>query len=44
MDRFFLKHSETIFVLIDIQEKLAAAMKMKDAVVENCLHLIELSK
>ncbi len=44
MDRFLLKSSETILVLIDIQERLAAAMEMRDEVAGNCLHLIELAK
>jgi nicotinamidase-related amidase len=44
MEKFFLKREESSLLIIDIQEKLAAVMKMKDAVVGNCLHLIELSK
>jgi isochorismate hydrolase len=33
-----------VFLIIDIQDKLASVMKMKDQVVKNCLHLIELAK
>jgi nicotinamidase-related amidase len=44
MEKFFLRRDESLLLIIDIQEKLAAVMKMKDAVVGNCLHLIELSK
>jgi nicotinamidase-related amidase len=44
MEKFFLDKNNTALVIIDIQERLAAVMKMKDAVVNNCLHLIELSK
>lgn len=44
MERFFLNRDESSLLIIDIQEKLAAVMKMKDAVVGNCLHLIELSR
>lgn len=44
MEKFILDKSNTVLLIIDIQERLAAVMKMKDAVVENCLHLIELSK
>jgi isochorismate hydrolase len=44
MEKFFLNRDESSLLIIDIQEKLAAVMKMKDAVVGNCLHLIELSK
>jgi len=44
MDRFFPDREDTALLIIDIQDRLAAVMKMKDAVVHNCLHLIELSK
>lgn len=44
MERFFLDRDNTALLVIDIQEKLAKVMKMKDAVLDNCLHLIELSK
>jgi isochorismate hydrolase len=44
MEKFFLNRDESSLLIIDIQEKLATVMKMKDAVVGNCLHLIELSK
>jgi len=44
MDKFFLSQQEAALVVIDIQEKLAAAMKHKEQVVSNCLHLIELAK
>ena len=44
MDKFFLDQQEAVLVIIDIQDKLVAAMKHKDQVVENCLHLIELAK
>ncbi len=44
MEEFFLDNNNTALLIIDIQEKLAAVMKMKDAVVNKCLHLIELSK
>jgi nicotinamidase-related amidase len=43
-DRCLLRKDEVLLVLIDIQEKLAAAMKKKAEVVENCLHLVELAK
>ena len=36
--------NETVLLIVDIQERLAATMKMKDSVVNNCLHLIELAK
>jgi nicotinamidase-related amidase len=44
MEKFFLNKDESSLLVIDIQEKLAAVMKMKEAVIGNCLHLIELSK
>ena len=44
MERFFLDRDDSSLLIIDIQEKLAAVMNMKDSVVRNCLHLIELSK
>jgi nicotinamidase-related amidase len=44
MEKFFLDKNNTALAIIDIQERLAAVMKMKDAVISNCLHLIELAK
>lgn len=44
MEQFFLDRSDTALLIIDIQERLAAVMKMKDTVIENCLHLVELCK
>jgi nicotinamidase-related amidase len=44
MDRFFLKAEEAGLIIIDIQDKLATSMKLKDQVVANTLHLIETAK
>ena len=44
MDKFFLEKSEAVLVIVDIQERLAAVMGKRKKVVDNCLHLIELSK
>jgi nicotinamidase-related amidase len=44
MDKFFLDKNNTALVIIDIQDRLANVMKMREDVVKNCLHLIELSK
>jgi nicotinamidase-related amidase len=44
MESFFLNKSKTALLIIDIQDRLAAVMKHKEAVVTNCLHLIELAK
>jgi len=41
---YFPGKHETVLLLVDIQERLAVTMKMRDAVINNCLHLIELSK
>lgn len=43
-DKLLIKKEEAVLVLIDIQDKLAAAMKKKEDVVANCLHLVELAK
>jgi nicotinamidase-related amidase len=43
-DKFLIRKDEAALVLIDIQDKLAAAMKKKEDVVTNCLHLVELAK
>lgn len=40
MDRFLLRQSEAVLVLVDIQERLAAAMDQREKVLANCLHLI----
>lgn len=44
MEKFLLDKNNSILLIIDIQEKLSRVMKVKDEVVKNCLHLIELSK
>lgn len=44
LDKFLIDKQDTIFLIVDIQEKLAAVMTEKDRVVRNNLHLIELAK
>ncbi len=44
MNRFLLDKDNTALLLIDIQDRLANVMKVRDEIVKNCLHLIELSK
>ncbi len=46
MEKFYLKRDAAVLVIIDIQERLVPAMKpdIKDSVIKNCGHLIELSK
>ena len=44
MDKFLLDRKEVVLVFVDIQERLAAVMADRQRVVDNCLHLIEVSK
>jgi nicotinamidase-related amidase len=44
MERFFLSKDNDALLIIDIQERLAAAMEVRDEVIKNCSHLIELAK
>ena len=44
MDRFFLNPNDSTLVIIDIQDRLASVMEVRDEVIKNCQHLIELSK
>ena len=44
MDKFFLSKDDSVLIIVDIQERLANAMQVKDQVINNCLHLIELAK
>ncbi len=44
VDKFFLDREDSVLLIVDIQEKLAAVMKERDKVVGNNLHLIELAK
>lgn len=44
MEKFFLDRNNAVLAIIDVQEKLAATMKVRDSVVQNCLHLIETAK
>lgn len=44
IDKFTLDKNEAVLLIIDIQDKLASVMQMRDQVVKNCLHLIELAK
>jgi nicotinamidase-related amidase len=44
LDKFILDKEGTVFLIVDIQEKLAAVMEEKGKVVKNNLHLIELAK
>ena len=44
LDKFFIDREDTVLLIVDIQDKLAAVMKEKDKVVRNTLHLVELAK
>lgn len=44
MEKFLLDKNDCAFVIIDIQERLAAVMKQKEPVINNSLHLVEISK
>lgn len=44
LEKFFLSKEDTVFLIIDIQEKLAVVMKERERIVKNNLHLIELAK
>ena len=44
MDKFFLSKDNALLVNVDIQERLVPAMKVKDKVIANTLHLIEAAK
>jgi nicotinamidase-related amidase len=44
MEKFFLDKDEVVLVIVDIQERLAAVMSERQKVIDNCLHLIEISK
>lgn len=44
MDRFFLDKQRSLFLIIDIQERLAQVMDKKEQVITNTLHLLELSR
>lgn len=43
-ERFFLSTDEAVLVIVDIQERLAAAMSERGKVVGNTIHLIEAAK
>src|SRR5512135_3255425 len=44
MEKFLLNKNDTALLIVDVQERLASIMSARDAVTNNCLHLIELSK
>lgn len=44
MERFILNKNDSVVIIIDIQERLAAVMKERERVIANTLHLIEASR
>ena len=42
-DKFFLNKNDSVLVIVDIQERLAAVMGERQKVIGNCLHLITAS-
>ena len=44
MDKYFLTKEDTVLVVVDIQERLAAVMSERQKVIGNSLHLIEAAK
>lgn len=44
MSKFSLSRTDTVLVIVDIQERLAAVMSEKQRVIQNCLHLIEIAR
>lgn len=44
MEKFFLSKENSVLVIVDIQERLAPVMSERQKVIDNCLHLIGISK
>jgi nicotinamidase-related amidase len=44
MEKYILDKNNTVLVVVDIQEKLAPAMKKRQKVTDNCIHLIEAAR
>jgi len=44
VENFLLDKNESMLLIIDVQERLAAVMKEKDKIVKNMQHLIDLAK
>ncbi|MEJ2682877.1 MAG: hydrolase [Candidatus Sulfobium sp.] len=41
MDKYFLDRKDALLLIVDVQERLAAAMTQREKVVANCIHLVE---
>lgn len=44
MERFILNRDDSVLIIVDIQERLAAVMEERERVIRNTLHLIEASR
>ena len=44
MSKFSLDKENSALLIVDVQERLAPAMKVRDEVIGNCIHLLELAK
>jgi hypothetical protein len=44
MEKFFIDGENTVLLIVDIQDRLAAVMKERDKVIRNNIHLVELAK
>ncbi|GAB6071981.1 isochorismatase family protein [Venenivibrio stagnispumantis] len=44
LDKYFLDKEDVALIIIDIQDKLASVMEEREKVINNTVHLIELSK
>ena len=44
MEKFFLEQNNTALLIIDVQERLAKVMEVKEKVIANCVHLVEIAK
>lgn len=44
MTKFSIDKENSALLIVDVQERLATAMKVRDEVIGNCIHLIELAK
>lgn len=42
--KFILSKDDSALVIVDIQDRLANAMRERESVINNCLHMIELAK
>ncbi|MEJ2697869.1 MAG: hydrolase [Candidatus Sulfobium sp.] len=40
MDKYFLDRNDTVLVIVDVQERLAAVMTQREKVIANCLRLV----